>query len=83
MHADFFSFTDEIWPVLPHGLACIDYGALNAYLNIFHIYAVILWSFDGTCAVNVLMRLVSFLRFATLTVCPKVMVMNTCFTYTE
>ena len=79
----FFPFTDEIWPVLPHGLACIDYGALNVYLNIFHIYAVILWSFDGTCAVNVLMRLVSFLRFATLTVCPKVMVMNTCFTYTE
>lgn len=43
MHADFFfffPFTDEIWPVLPHGLACIDYGALNVYLNIFfNIYA--------------------------------------------
>lgn len=36
----FFPFTDEIWPVLPHGLACIDYGALNVYLNIFfNIYA--------------------------------------------
>lgn len=33
----FLSFTDEIWPVLPHGLACIDYGALNVYLDIYFL----------------------------------------------